>query len=396
MPDSLTFQFLDVGMGDGTLVQMRKAGDGFNRLILVDYGEKGSPFTVAHKDALKYLVKAIDDNSVDSGRTTPYVDVLVLTHPDSDHFNKVPALLNATFPSFPKKRLQFGRVRYSGNPPEYGTLISKKLKGRVTHPTGLATLPNAAHAKLTPLNELIPWDTYGTIRTYLLSANWPTRDGDTNPKSIVLMFELDGRRVILPGDAVIATEKHIVNTVLKGHASLISCHGLKLGHHGSNGSSGLAWVKATRPHAIFASGDQVWTHPYCRAVCRYVKRGTLDTHFPVHSYYACGDKGAYFNNKTRLAIGMNLWYMAQKAGEKLTDENTKKVVKAVKDTCYGVQWELAIEAGKTMTVSRTATCVPDPANVKKPFDCTAVTLEDERREELLQLLDALPLGEVPA
>ncbi|ADB53468.1 ComEC/Rec2 family competence protein [Conexibacter woesei] len=370
MPARLTFQFLDTGMGDGTLVQMRRHGAAFDRLMLVDFGEKGSPFTVAHEDALAYLVEQIDQNSMARGSAHPYVDGLVLTHPDSDHYNKVPQLLDATYPSYGKRRrLRFGKLSYSGASKEYKTVVEGRLNGRVD--AGIDPMPSCYASKLSGSHNLAPWDTHGPIKLYVLSSNWPHRAAKTNPKSVVLMFELDGKRVILCGDATKATERHILKTVMRGDTGQVRCHALKLGHHGSKGSSGVDWVKATRPHAIFASGDQVWTHPYCGAICRFVVHDTLVDHFSKDSYFTCGDRGTYHNNATTLAICMNLWYLAQRKSEKLIDEETGASVVAAAGACFGVQWELTIEAGHPIELTRTQTYLPKPANVDDPYPCAA-------------------------
>ena len=397
MPDRMTFQFLDVGMGDGTLVQIRTDDDDFDRLMLVDFGERRSPFEIAHEDALAYLVEQIDENSRARRWPTPYVDMLVLTHPDGDHYNKITALLDATYPRYPTRRLRFGDLYYAGNASEYGRVISRRLAGRVVAANGLAPMLQNYHSPLDADDELVPWRTYGDVRVYVLSSNWPTRrDRNKNRKSVVLMFELDGTKVILPGDATRATENHILRDVVRPDPTLLSCHALKLGHHGSNGSTGDAWVTATAPLAVFASGDQVWAHPYCRAICKFITADTLQTYFADDSYYTCGDGNRYYNNATRLAICMNLWYFVQRRRETLTDEATGNTVTAARGTCHGVQWELSIDAGEEMVLSRTDTFLPRARNVRAPFVCAGAVPGDGRRDELLALVDALPPATDPA
>ena len=78
---SMTLHFLDVGMGDGTLVQMRSGNDvdAPCELALVDFGEKRTPSKIPYTDAMTYLVTFIDGNSKARNLRVPYVDILFLT-----------------------------------------------------------------------------------------------------------------------------------------------------------------------------------------------------------------------------------------------------------------------------------------------------------------------------
>ncbi|ADB53467.1 ComEC/Rec2 family competence protein [Conexibacter woesei] len=397
MPDTMTFQFLDVGMGDSTLVQIRRRDERFDRLVLVDCGERRTPLGVAPADALAYLTRAIGENSHARRRRRPYIDYLIITHPDGDHYNRVPDLLDATFPHYPTRRLRIGDLYYGGNAAEYGRLITRTLVGRVNALDGLDPMSQNYHSRVDGANRLIAWRTFGDVNLYVLSANWPSRGTrDRNVKSIVLMFELDGQKVILTGDATRATERHILRDVVGRDPSEVSCHALKLGHHGSNGSTSDAWVAATAPFAIFASGDQVWAHPYCRPICKFIDGDHLRRQFRTNSYYTCGDLGRYFNNRTRLAIGMNLFYEVARRRERLYDEDAQRNVWARRGTVYGVQWALSIVPRRRFELLRTDTCRPQDANVNRPFDCAAAVLGDGRRDELLALIDVLPAATDPA
>src|SRR5690348_8014282 len=88
----ISFEFMDVGMGDGTLVELPPAESGPN--WLVDFGERGSPFKTPASDATLFLVDRITTNCYNRGlKTNPYLDFLVITHPDSDHWNKLDWLI---------------------------------------------------------------------------------------------------------------------------------------------------------------------------------------------------------------------------------------------------------------------------------------------------------------
>ena len=396
MPDRLTFQFLDVGMGDSTLVQIRDDGAGFDRLVLVDFGERRTPTAVPYQDALDYLVRTIDANSHARGRAHPYVDHLILTHPDGDHYNKIPDLVAAAYPHFPRRRLRFGDLNYSGRIDDYGDVVRRTLAPLIDAANGIGEMADNWHSRLDANDKLVPWRRFGQTRAYILSANWPNRRSEPNPMSIVLMFELDGKSVILTGDATRATERHILRDVVGDAPGEIDCYALKLGHHGSNGSTGRKWVQETSPASIFASGDQVWAHPYCRAICMVIEHSALGQ-FPRAGYYVCGEGDDYYDNESRARIGMNLWYVVKSRRERLTEEETGNVVWGFRDNAYGVQWQFRITTGRAIEILRTDSYLPDPANVDEPFDCNAAVLGDPRLDDVRTLADTLSaLEPVPA
>src|SRR5690242_12087129 len=86
--DAILFEFLDVGQGDSTLVIMPSG-----RLALVDFGEKRSPFKTGYLDSIHYTICTIAQNSKKRALSVPTLDHLFLTHPDGDHYNKIPDLL---------------------------------------------------------------------------------------------------------------------------------------------------------------------------------------------------------------------------------------------------------------------------------------------------------------
>jgi competence protein ComEC len=391
MADTLTFEFMDVGMGDATLVKIRPDKQGYDTLWLVDFGEKGTPFEVAYKDAVKYLVNEIATNSTARGtnnswnQNVPYVDVLILTHPDGDHYNKVAALVDESFPGFMGEQLHFGEVFYGGRTREYGTLLETTLDGLVADKNFPAQLGYQEHSTVKNDGSVVPWAQYGKTNVYLLSVNFPTRFGPKNPRSLVLMFELvDGNKkwkVILPGDAEGKTEKHIIDT-FKRAPGFLNVWGVKLGHHGSQAGSSPEWVAATKPNAIFATGDWRWGHPYCAPICRFIDGGTLGKPFTGGVYYNCGKGQDRFDNPTTDAICMNLWYaVLTKGGEDLVVSDQLiapvppgKPIRADFANTFGVQWEVTFATGKTPEGAVTRFVRPAKGQKIPPaFDCRNAT-----------------------
>src|SRR5262245_21314808 len=119
----MAFQFLDVGMGDGTFVIM---GDtpATQELALIDFGvQPYTKFKVGADDAMAYLVSTINQISDKRGKGVPYLDHLFITHPDQDHYNRIMKLITATYPSFAGKSLSIGDLTYGGAKTLYKGLI---------------------------------------------------------------------------------------------------------------------------------------------------------------------------------------------------------------------------------------------------------------------------------
>jgi beta-lactamase superfamily II metal-dependent hydrolase len=358
----MAFQFLDVGMGDSTLVIM---GDtpATQELALVDFGvQPFTQFKVGADDALIYLVNTIDAISVARGLTEPYLDHLFITHPDQDHYNRILPLIMAKYPHFGLEDLSIGKLTYGGAKSRYRGHLINQIAAYVVD-KNINNLVNKAHADVDPMDgEVTPDWTFvnGGVRVYLLSANYPTTDGYlANPRSLCLMFrDSFNNKVILMGDAESEVETQIIKNFEDATAGFLRANGLKLGHHGGLNATSQPWIDAVRPFAIFASGDFVWAHPYCATIQRVINGGSLGN--MTQHWFCCGLKtGApYTNHQTQLPVCLNLWYVTnQDGGQNMVDaqNNTANVLKG---TTYGVQWELEFNGAAPATLSHTDTSNP--------------------------------------
>lgn len=370
MPTKMTFEFLDVGMGDGTFIMMGNT-DATMELAMVDFGvHRRTEFKIGTDDAMIYLTKTISRISKARKKPTPYLDHLFLTHPDHDHYNSVMPLIESAYPSYEGKKLTIGRLSYGGNPKLYkGKIdeISFFVEGKGFFDRNVDIIPSNACSTVNKDHSVDPywWFHGGKIKVYLLSANYPKKESLVkNPLSLCLMFadENNKNKVIIMGDAEAHVEAQIIENFKEATKGFLNASALKLGHHASQAGTSEEWIEAVRPKAIFASGDFVWAHPYCNTIDRVINAKTLSTMWEHR--YVCGKSHSrsekeYFNNPTLLPICMNLWYVVkEEAGEMMKDEDDDSVAHATTGKTYGVQWELVCD-GDTRTINKTDTSNPD-------------------------------------
>lgn len=238
---AMRLTFLDVGQGDGALVDLP---DG--RLMVVDAGgaAHGGPDPGEH--VLVPLLRA---------RRRARVDVLVLSHPHPDHYGGAAALVEA---------LEIGEVWDTGQgeaeQPD-GTLaqLLARARARGAVVRGPAELCGREHR-------------FGAARARVL---WPCPSFDAgwgpNDNSLVVELEHAGRRVWLTGDV----EAHAEASLVAGRPAPIDV--LKVAHHGSRTSSAAALLEALRPRIAVASmgrhnrfghpHDEVWSRLRAHAPC---------------------------------------------------------------------------------------------------------------------------------
>jgi beta-lactamase superfamily II metal-dependent hydrolase len=345
-----SFQFLDVGMGDGTLIITPN-----KRIMLVDFGELRTPFQDPPEDALTYLLKTIGQASSDRGLQKPTIDHLFITHGDEDHYNKILGLVNSTnFKHFPGKTAEIRRLTFGGEATDYGTLITD-LTPKVT-----GTVDNLGDhfVELPDQNGDVnsTWQ-IDNVDIYLLCSNYPYKNSaKKNPKSLVLMFEYAGDKVIISGDAEWQVEADIINSFKNAkNKKFLEVFAIKVGHHGSRNAASQAWLDATKPSVAFASGDMVWAHPYCETITRIVDNGSLEN--IAEHYYCCGqghnDTREYFNNKTKKGVCLNLWYVVKKASEDLKLPSKKFAKSYDRGYTFGVQWACDLHDNKQPEVYST-------------------------------------------
>lgn len=96
------------------------------------------------------------------------------------------------------------------------------------------------------------------------------RLSDLNDRSVTVMAEIDGVKFLLTGDAGEPAESAMINDGID-----LDCDVLKVGHHGSNTSNSLEFLKKATPEyaAISVGKNNVYSHPSDKVVSSLDKVG---------------------------------------------------------------------------------------------------------------------------
>ena len=227
---SLQAVFLNVGQGDSML--MRDV-NGFN--VLIDGGQAYAGPTV-----VGYLrQQGVAD-----------IDVLVASHPDSDHIGGLIDVLEAT-------DIPIGAVVYNGYPG--------------TSQTWTDFLNAVAARGLTPTVAQFPADyTWGEMTVHVLNPAAGLTDPETNDASIVLLVDHGEVNFLLTGDISSPVEAEVV-----ARGTPMAAEVLKVAHHGSTYSSSGSFLSAVgAQESIIEVGQNSYGHPAADMLERLASAGS--------------------------------------------------------------------------------------------------------------------------
>ena len=104
----------------------------------------------------------------------------------------------------------------------------------------------------------------------VLSPPTSRASGSENDRSLVLVAEGGGRRILLAGDLEAAGERSLLAA-----DRVPGCDVLKVGHHGGGHSTSQSWLAAARPRlAVISCGVRNrYAHPARETLARLAARG---------------------------------------------------------------------------------------------------------------------------
>ncbi len=255
-------------VADGIYLQTRGANTGHLKTTFIDVGQ-GSSTLVEFPEGTKMLVDGggFYDENFDVGRyvVAPFLwherikkmDIVVLTHPQSDHLNGLIYILD-----------NFNVREVWSNGETADTRPYKKFI-KIIEKRGIA---HRIVSKDTPEKRI------GTVAIKILNPEKPIiKDGDSiqkfdvvNNNSLVMKLTLGKVSFLLPADISKPTESRLVsaNVDLKSDV-------LMAPHHGGFTSSTPPFLNRVRPEiVVFSCGANIFRHPYPDVLERYKTIGS--------------------------------------------------------------------------------------------------------------------------
>ena len=198
-PDKVNLVFLSVGQGDACLIAFPTG-----ERIMIDTG----PF-----ESRDHLLDQLRALGVDK------LDAVFVTHGHADHTGNLLTLV---------RRFDVPRVYFGGSEGDYGDLLKKVRRRGVT---------------CAPLQESDRFS-YGEAALTVLSPLKNRAYDDDNGSSAVLRLTYGDNGALFMADATMQSEQYML---FRYHRAELSADVLKVGHHGSNGSSSLRFLRAVSP-----------------------------------------------------------------------------------------------------------------------------------------------------
>lgn len=220
----LMAHFIDVGQGDATFIEFD------DYAILIDTGNWNGEETVQY----------LEDLGIEK------LDIVVGTHPDADHIGQLDQVID---------RFDVKEVWMSGNPSTSSVFI-RALE--------------AIDAKEVDYYEPRAGEIFdlGKMEIEVLHPEEVT--GKANEESISLKLTYGEVRFIFTGDAGVKEEQQMIDRGAELDAEI-----LQMGHHGSNTSTGNAFLTAVSPEvAIYSAGiDNSYGHPHAEVLAAVENAG---------------------------------------------------------------------------------------------------------------------------
>jgi beta-lactamase superfamily II metal-dependent hydrolase len=313
---SLHISFLQMGQGDCCLIATPKG-----RVIMIDCGsdsrdgEDDEVYNKRVQDSI-YSEKFLKNQNE--------IDLLILTHPDTDHYDKAKVVL--------KDNVTIHNVYHSAKFADYSAgQTSNWISAKTTAPSFIKAVTH--NDGLIQINgkDVPPADTTNTVdrldgekgirivdeencKIAILASNvdylYVKDDSNTtNRGSVVTLIEIFGQKLLICGDATRSTEYYLLK---KYGDRLADLSIVQAPHHGSNNtSSSQNFVDKTNPfNVVMSAGKKVQKDhlPSEATIVRYEERQALSkrTEVPDHEifYWEEGGMSSYShtNKFTKRAV----------------------------------------------------------------------------------------------
>ncbi len=229
--------FLDVGQGDAAVVRMPNG-----RVLVVDGGQRSTHFDYGARVLRPFL----------SAHNIRHVDVVVASHPHSDHVGGLVALLES---------VSVGHYVDSGQ--VYDSWTARRLHALINE-RGIVYHRAAAGDRLQGLGDVEGLVLHPSISFVDAAGDTPR---GVNNGSIVLKLRYGTVEILLTGDVERETDR-----ALLAWGEHLQADVLKVAHHGSSTSSSLPFIRGVGPQwAIISVGTfNRFGHPadsVLRALC---------------------------------------------------------------------------------------------------------------------------------
>lgn len=231
-----TLTVFNAGQGDCTLVEYPSG-----ETLMIDTGPQ--IFDQRTNQALSWFGRRT--TAWQQKRRINQIDLLVLTHLDSDHSGGLRDVL---------RQMKVRRLLISSH-----TAVSKQWKAMLEE--GLLQ-----EAQIIALQDTLSFSFAGS-RLRVLHPDKTFRSPSPNENSIVLRLDYQGFSALLAADISSAVEARLINN----HPDLLDADFIKAPHHGSRHSNSEAFIRAVSPQAvcITAGRNNIFQFPHEQTLQRY-------------------------------------------------------------------------------------------------------------------------------
>lgn len=231
--------FLDVGQGDAFILELQ------NQVIMIDTGGK--------LDFSKGFEKRTNAQSITDKVTKPYlkyqgigvIDYLILSHPDTDHFGETATLINEAL----VKNIILNKKAYGSD--KYDSIIK---------------LAHQKNINIIDVNTLIAQNKNIAMLHFFVSEGASNENDDSIV--VFLKYPLPHRNILFLADLSKSYEDLVIEKINE------PINIVKVGHHGSNTSTGEVLLSSGVKFAVISAGrNNLYHHPHEETINALKKAG---------------------------------------------------------------------------------------------------------------------------